>query len=383
MVGIKEFLKQRKDEGLLRTLRPVSRRQAGKIYLNHKEYIDFSSNDYLGLSNHPKLKAAAKKAIDTFGSGSCASRLMSGSLELHHQLEEAVAKFKNKEAALVFNSGYQANIGIISSLFHKGDVIFSDRLNHASILDGIILSQARFFRFAHNDTGHLRELLEKERGKFKNALIVTESIFSMDGDRAPLKELVELKEKYNCLIMLDEAHATGIFGKTGAGLVCEEGLEEKVDLIMGTFSKALSSFGAYLASSRETIDYLINTCHAFIYSTALPPSVIAANLAAIGLIEDDSERRKILLENARYFRGELSKNGFEVKGSSQIVPLVIGDNFKTLKFAQELQEKGFWVLAIRPPTVPKGQSRLRFSLTFHHHKEILEKLIDEILRIRS
>lgn len=382
MVNIEEFLKQREKEGLLRFLRHIAWRRDSRICIDNKEYIDFSSNDYLGLSNHPKLKEAAKKAIDTFGSGSCASRLMTGSLELHHRLEEAVAKFKNKEAALIFNSGYQANIGIISTLFSKGDVIFSDRLNHASINDAIILSQARFFRFQHSDTGHLQILLEKERDKFNHALIVTESVFSMDGDRAPLKELVRLKEKYNCALMVDEAHATGIFGKTGAGLIAEEGLEEKVDLIMGTFSKALGSFGAYLASSKKIVNYLINTCHAFIYSTALPPSVIAANLASIELIEDEPQRRKILLANAQYFRDRLKESALEVKGASQIVPLVISDNLKALKFAQALQEKGFWVLPMRPPTVPKGQARLRFSLTFQHTKETLQKLSDEILRIR-
>lgn len=378
MVKIEEFLFKREKEGLLRVLRPVSLRSNGRIVVNKKEYIDFSSNDYLGLSGHPKLIEAGKRAIDEFGASSSASRLMSGDLQIHHLLEEKTAKFKNKEAALVFNSGYQANIGIISALYGKGDCIFSDRLNHASIVDGIILSGARLFRFNHNDATHLESLLKKERAKFKNALIATETIFSMDGDRCPLKELVSLKEKYNCQIFVDEAHATGVFGKNGSGVVEEEGLQDNIDFIMGTFSKALGSFGAYFAASKKAVDYLVNTCRSFIYSTALPPAVIACNLAAIELIKDEPLRRSQLLENARYFRDSLKAKGFEARGESQIVPLVIGENAKANNLASLLQDKGYWVLPIRPPTVPKHQARLRFSLTFNHNRKTLEKLINDI-----
>lgn len=366
--SIKEFLSQRRKDGLLRVLRPAT----------CLAQYNFSSNDYLALSTHPKLKEAAQKAIADFGVGAGASRLMSGDSLLFHKLEEKVAAFKNKEAALVFNSGYQANTGIISALYQKGDCVFSDRLNHASILDGITLSQARFFRFRHNDAAHLRQLLEKERAKFKNALIVTESVFSMDGDKAPLKELVNLKEEFGCRLMVDEAHATGIFGEHGAGVVEEEGLAKEIDLIMGTFSKALASFGAYVAAPREIIDYLVNTARSFIYSTALPPAVIAVNSAALDLIESESWRRKTLLENAAYLRQELLKKGFKVKGESQIVPLVLGENIAALNFSQALQKKGYFVLPIRPPTVPKGEARLRFSLTVHHNKEILQKLVNDI-----
>lgn len=382
MVNIEEFLDKRDKEGLLRVLRPISSRKAGKIFLNSNEYFDFSSNDYLGLSSHPELSVAIKNAVDKYGAGSSASRLLSGDFELHHLLEEKVAKFKNKEAALVFNSGYQANLGIISALYGKGDCIFSDRLNHASLVDGIILSQARFFRFQHNDMGHLQLLLKKGRGKFNKALIITESIFSMDGDSAPLKELVSLKEKYNCALFVDEAHATGVFGSNGAGVAEEDGLEEKVDFIMGTFSKALAGFGAYLAASRKITDYLINTCRSFIYSTALPPHVIAGNLKSIELVEKESFRRKKLLESAEYFRQALKNKGFQVKGCSQIVPVIVKDNFKAVESAKRLQEKGYWVLPIRPPTVPANEARIRFSLTFHHDKKILQKLIDDIDTIK-
>ena len=378
MAEIDEFLRAREQEGLLRTLKPISWRDKGRIRVNKKEYIDFSSNDYLGLSGHPKLAEEAKKAMEKFGAASCASRLMSGDLELHHQLEDRIARFKNKEAALFFNSGYQANVGIISSLYGKDDCIFLDRLSHASIIDGILLSGAKFFRFRHNDLEDLDSLLKGERDKFKRALIITETIFSMDGDRAPLRELVRLKERYNCEIFVDEAHATGIFGKNGSGVVEEEDLEEEIDFIMGTFSKALAGFGAYLATSKSVVEYLVNTCRSFIYSTALPPTIIACNIASIGLIEEEPYRREKLLEQACYFRDGLKTEGFEVRGQSQIIPVIIGDNAKTLDAAKKLQEKGYWVLPIRPPTVPEGEARLRFSLTYHHDRETLGRLIDDI-----
>jgi 8-amino-7-oxononanoate synthase len=376
-----EFLANRERQGLLRTLTPIKLRREGRLYCNAKEYIDFSSNDYLGFSEHPRLIAEAKKALDIFGTASSASRLMSGDLEIHHRLEEKVAQFKHKESALIFNSGYQANLGIISSLYGRGDCIFSDRLNHASIVDGILLSGARFFRFQHNDVNHLQLLLRKERKKFNHALIITETIFSMDGDRPHLKDLVELKEKYDCELMVDEAHATGIYGESGSGVVEEEGLSERIELVMGTFSKALGSFGAYLATSRKMVQYLINTCRSFIYSTALPPQVVACNLASIDLVKEEPKRRHKLLRLSNFLRKTLKDRGLKVRGASQIIPLIVGDNLKTIVLAKRLQEKGFWVLAIRPPTVPQKEARLRFSLTTYHTKEILQRLIDEICNI--
>ena len=382
MAGREIFLKQREEDGLFRTLKPVSSRSKGIIRINNREYIDFSSNNYLGLLDHPKLIEESKRAIDKFGTAACASRLLSGDLELHHQLEEKIANFKNKEAALFFNSGYQANVGIISALYGRDDVIFFDRLSHASIIDGVILSQAKFFRFQHNDAVHLEGLLKKERSKFKRALIITETIFSMDGDKAPLRELVYLKEKYNCEMFTDEAHATGIFGSKGSGIAEEEGVEEKIDFIMGTFSKALAGFGAYLATSKSVREYLINTCRSFIYSTALPPSVIAGNLSSLELVKEEPFRRQKLIKTADYFRSTLRNKGFQVKGASQIVPVIIGENSKTVELAKRLQENGFWVLPIRPPTVPAGEARLRFSLTFNHNENILEKVINEISAIK-
>jgi 8-amino-7-oxononanoate synthase len=382
METIKEFLNQRQKEGLLRKLRPAAMRRAGRIRFGDREYVDLSSNDYLGLSGHPKMIEAAREAAQNYGVGSSASRLLSGDLDICHELEEKAARFKGKEKALLFNSGYQANVGIISALYGEGDCVFSDKLNHASIVDGLLMSGAKFFRFKHNDTAHLEALLARERAKFKNAMIITETIFSMDGDRPDLKSIAALKTKFDCKLMVDEAHATGIFGKNGGGVVEEDGLTDNVDMIMGTFGKALGSFGAYLAASGQVIDYMINNCRSFVYSTALSPVTVACNLKAIELIKEEPHRRVKLLEAADYLRGALEKKGFEVKGSSQIIPVIIGDNHSAVKMAEALQKKGYWVLPIRPPTVPQGEARLRFSLTFDHNLSILEKLADDIVKIR-
>lgn len=382
MEHIEEFLRKRDEDGILRSLMPASLRKDGKIYFGGREFIDLSSNDYLGLSNHPRLIDASREAVTKYGAGSSASRLLSGDLEICHELEEAVAKFKNKESALVFNSGFQANIGIISALCEKQDAIFCDRLSHASIIDGGLLSGARMFRFKHNDAGHLNGLLSKERKKFRNALIITESIFSMDGDSPDLKAIVDIKEKFKCRLFVDEAHATGIYGRNGSGIVEEDGVTDRVDFIMGTFSKALGSFGAYLAASKGYIDYLVNRCRSFIYSTALPPSVILASMAGIELVKNEPFRRIELLKSAEYLREGLKAKGFDAIGSSHIVPVITGDNSMTLKFAQGLREKGYWVMPIRPPTVPDGEGRIRFSLIFNHGIPAVQRLINDMQEIK-
>jgi len=381
MDRIDKLLAQRKENGLLRFLRPANLRKDGKIYYDDAELFDFSSNDYLALSDHPKLKEASKRAVDSLGASASASRLLSGDLKIHHQLEDKLAHFKGKESTLVFNSGYQANIGIISALYSKADAVFCDRLSHASIIDGVRLAGAKLFRFGHNDLDQLESLLKSQSRKFKNCLIVTETVFSMDGDKPPLKELVNIKAKYNCFLMVDEAHATGIFGSNGAGVVEEQGLSDRIELIMGTFSKALGSFGAYLACSEKIKRYLINSCRSFIYSTALPPPIIAANIEALNIVTDEPFRRKTLLANADYFRTQLRRQGCDVKGASQIVPLIVADTDKATRLSLLLQQSGYWVLPIRPPTVPQGQARLRFSLTYHHTKQLLEKLADRIAEL--
>jgi len=381
MERIDKLLAQRKKDGLLRVLRPVDSRKDGKIYRNGAELFDFSSNDYLGLSDHPKLKEASKRAVESLGASASASRLLSGDLKIHHQLEDRVAEFKGKESALIFNSGYQANVGIISALYERADAVFCDRLSHASIIDGVRQSGAKLFRFGHNDLNHLDSLLKSNRHKFKNGLIVTETVFSMDGDKPPLKGLVSIKDKYGCFLMVDEAHATGIFGRSGAGVVEEQGLSDGIELIMGTFSKALGSFGAYLACSEKIKRYLINSCRSFIYSTALPPAVIAADIEALNIVRDEAFRREILLANADYFRSRLYENRFDIRGSSQIIPFIVADSDRAALLSSRLQDSGYWVLPIRPPTVPQDQTRLRFSLTYHHSRQMLEALADKIAEL--
>jgi 8-amino-7-oxononanoate synthase len=378
MAAIEEFLSARRNEGLLRELRPISARRDGRVRVGAREYLDLSSNDYLGLAGHPRMSQAAKQALDEFGAGACASRLMGGDLDIFHRLEERVAKFKSTESALVFNSGYQANVGIFSALLGRGDAAFADRASHASILDGIRLSGARLFRFRHNDPAHLESLLKRERAKFKDALIATETVFSMDGDRAPLRELADLKERHGCRMFVDEAHATGVFGATGSGVVEADGLAGRIELVLGTFSKALGSFGAYLATSQPIVDYLVNTCRSFIYSTALPPAVIACNRVSLDLVAEESWRRETVLDRSTRFRELLRERGFAAIGASQIVPVILGDNRRALAFAKALQEKGYWVVAVRPPTVPPGQARLRFSLTALHSWDALRKLADDM-----
>ena len=382
MEYLESFLTKRKADGTLRRLSVLDSRRPGAVVQQGTEYVDFSSNDYLGLSNHPKLIKAAKQALESHGVGTGASRLTSGDLRLHHDLEDEIASFKGKESALVFNSGYQANCGVIPALVGRRDVVFADRLCHASQLDGIAISTARLIRFRHNDIEHLRDLLERERSGFERALIVTESVFSMDGDLAPLGALVELKDRHDCLLMVDEAHAIGVFGRQGRGLVDSEGLSEHVDLVMGTFSKALGGFGAYVAASQCVTDYLVNSARSFIYSTSLPAAVIAANLAAIGVCKSEPQRGAILLERAEKFRRAVADAGWRVGGASQIVPVIVGESSEAVRYAGRLLDLKLRVVPIRPPTVPEGTARLRFSLCYAHDEADLNRAAEALRGLR-
>lgn len=374
----KGFLEERERQQLLRRLSPSEGRRPGVAVRGGREYVDFSSNDYLGLSSHPALVAAAKKALERFGVGAGASRLMSGNLTIHHELEEEVAAFKGAESALVFNSGYQANLGIIPALLGRRDLVLADHLCHASQLDGALLSRAALVRFRHNDPGHLSELLGKHRGEFRRCLVMTESVFSMDGDRAPLGPLLELSRRHRCLFLVDEAHATGVFGPQGRGCVEAEGLSGEVDLVMGTFSKALGGFGGYLAASRTIVDFLVNSARSFIYSTALPAPVIAANLAALRLCLSGEAHGEDLLLRAAAFRDALRAKGWVVGGDSQIVPVVVGESGRAISLSGYLAERGYLVLPVRPPTVPEGSARLRFSLTSAHSDSRLKGALEAL-----
>ncbi|MBV5339995.1 MAG: 8-amino-7-oxononanoate synthase [Deltaproteobacteria bacterium] len=379
---VQNELEDIRSRGLLRSTRVISGRQEARVSCNGHDVMLLCSNNYLGLADHPALAAASIAAVQQYGTSSGASRLVSGTMALHEELERAVASFKKSEAALLFNSGYAANTGIIPALVGRGDVVFSDRLNHASIIDGILLSGARLVRYPHNDFSSLASLMEKHaKGR---CLIITDAVFSMDGDIAPLAELVLLKRRYGALLMVDDAHGCGILGEHGGGSAELLGVGNDIDIQMGTFGKALGSFGAYAAVSAELRDLLINRARSFIFSTSLPPSVLAASLAAVELVQtrEGDRLRKQLCANGRFFRDGLAASGFSIPpGSTQIVPIVIGSAVITMQFSDRLMEEGIFAQGIRPPTVPPGTSRLRFTLMATHTATDLAKAVERICKV--
>ena len=381
--SIREELAELQKRALFRTMRTVGGEQGSSVVLDGTDVMLLCSNNYLGLASHPALKKAASSAVEQYGVGSGASRLVSGTMALHTALEERIAAFKGTDAALLFNSGYAANTGIIPALVGKGDLIFSDRLNHASILDGALLSRARLVRYPHNDMRALRRLLESSSSSGRR-LIVTDGVFSMDGDIAPLAELVSLKRVFGALLMVDDAHGTGVLGPTGRGSAEMCGVAEQVDIHMGTLGKGLGSFGAYAAAGRELIDYLVNRARSFIFSTSLPPAVLAASLAAIDLVDspEGAYLRCLLHRKAEFFRAALQQAGFDTMGSvTQIVPIFVGGAERTMEFSRKLFTEGFYVQGIRPPTVPAGTSRLRCTIMATHSDDDLERASAAIVRI--
>jgi 8-amino-7-oxononanoate synthase len=388
MDDIAAFIDLRKRTGTLRVLEPLQRLAGGQVIPAENTALgpclDFSSNDYLALSQHQALVDHSRQALEKTGTGSGAARLMSGSLESHHLLEEEIARFKGSEAALVFGSGYLANTGVIPALAGRRDVVFCDRLNHASIYDGCRLSGARIYRFRHNDSNHLESLLHQHRNAYRQALIVVESLYSMDGDRCPLPEVVALKNRFHCLLMVDEAHATGIFGPTGAGIIEEDGVVDQVDIAMGTFGKALGSYGAYVAASGKMVQYLINQARTFIYSTSLPPAVIGASRAALSIVQTEPDLRRQLQTKVALFKECLIQGGLsQPLGPSQIIPLVVGDSARAVAIARRLKEHSIYATAVRPPTVPEGSARIRFSITRHHQPADLRRTAKSILSVIS
>ena len=344
----------------------------GWITMEGRRLLNLSSNNYLGLANSRLLREEAGEWLQRFGASASASRLIVGNLSLHQTVEDKIAAFQGTEAAILYNTGYMANVGVISALMNKGDYILSDKLNHASIIDGIILSGAEFRRYPHADLNRLEYLLQKGSARNRK-LIVTDSVFSVDGDIAPLKEIVELKERFGAILMIDEAHGGGVFGENRRGVAEMLRVEEGVEVHMGTFSKAFGSYGAYVCGSRKLVNYLINRSRPFIYSTSLPPAVLGANLAAIRVVAEMPELSQRVLENAAYLRQNLIRLGFNTLASaSQIIPVLVGDNQKAVEFASMLFKKGVMAVAIRPPTVPPGTARLRLSVTAEHKCEDLD-----------
>lgn len=362
-----KILKTLKINSHFRNIKNFTNKDEKYIYFGDKKLINFSSNNYLSFADN---EAITQKFLDEVGTkyclGSASARLLTGTLPIYKDLENLICDMFQKEGTLLFNSGYHANVGINSSIVAKGDVIFSDKLNHASIIDGMQLSQAKFFRYPHNDMYALEKLLKRERDNFKEAVIVSESVFSMDGDIADLIKLVELKEKYNCMLIVDEAHAFGVFGEKGLGVNEILDITDKIDLIVGTFGKAIGSMGAFVTGKKVLIDYLTNKARSFIFSTALPPINIAFSKWIIEneLPKTYSKRMK-MLDIAKKFGSQ-----------SQIIPLIIGSNEQTIDTCDILFHNGYFTLPIRPPTVPEGTSRIRISLTTDiKEKEICDAIL--------
>lgn len=365
-------LRQIKEAGLYRRMRYMQSQQSAHVLIDGEDHLMMSSNSYLGVCSDERLKQAAQEAIEKFGTGSGGSRLTTGSYEIHKKLEEEIAAFKGTEAALIFNTGYMANIGVISAIADKSWVIFSDRLNHASIIDGCRLSGAEIVVYEHGDMVDLEQKAEKYRGK--RGLLVSDGLFSMDGDIAPVPELVDIARRYDLLLMVDDAHATGVLGENGGGVADYFGLTDGIDIMMGTFSKALASEGGFVAGSQSLIDYLVNRARSFIFSTALSPASIAVSLAALKIVQTEPQARKTLQNNARWFRQELCAAGFNVQDHpTQIISVILGRPEAAVAFSERLLEKRIFVSAIRPPTVPAGTSRLRINIMATHATEELAR----------
>ncbi|KMN44095.1 8-amino-7-oxononanoate synthase [Bacillus sp. LK2] len=375
-------LQQLNEQGQYRNLHVTEQAEETWLIRDKKRMLNLASNNYLGLAGDERLKEAAIVCTKKYGTGATASRLVVGNYPLYDEVERSICNWKGTERSLIVNSGYTANVGAIASLVGRHDIVFSDKLNHASIVDGIILSGAEHKRYRHNDLDHLEKLL-KIASPEKKKLIVTDTVFSMDGDTAYLRDLVQLKEKYGAIIIVDEAHASGIYGISGAGLShIEKDIAQKIDIHMGTFSKALGCYGAYLTGDAIYIEYLQNMMRSFIFTTALPPGTLGAIQKAIEIVKEDHERRENLIANGAYFRNRLGEAGFDIGNSStHIVPIVVGSNENALRFSEKLQEIGITAIAIRPPTVPVNSSRIRFAVTSQHTRANLRWATQHIIRI--
>ncbi len=365
-----------KEKGRYRSLRRVSGPQEAEIVIDGGRRLNFSSNNYLGLANHPAVVAAFVDTAGRYGVGSGASRLICGHMDVHAELEDAVARLKGTEAALTFSSGYLANLGILSTLCGPEATVFSDELNHASIVDGCRLARTRVEVYRHGDVSHLEELLRRSGAKRK--IVVTDGVFSMDGDIAPLPELVEAKDRHGAMLVVDDAHATGVLPPHGRGTADHFGLRGGVDLQMGTFSKALGTYGAYIGTTRAVVDYFINKCRPFIYNTALPPAIAGATIAALNLLSGEPERIASLWRNQEVFRAEMAARGRGVTSSTAIVPVLVGGDEETMAVSKALFDRGVFVHGIRPPTVPEGTGRLRLTLMATHTREMVRTAASRI-----
>lgn len=377
---LQEELNNMKDEGTFRELIPLESAQGSRVTIKGKDVIQLSSNNYLGLTNHPRMKEAAEKAVEEYGVGTGSVRTIAGTLSMHEEYERKLAKFKHTEAALVFQSGFTTNQGVLSSMLSDQDVVISDELNHASIIDGIRLTKAARKIYKHVDMESLEEAL-KASSEYRTRLVVTDGVFSMDGNIAPLPEIVELAEKYDALIMVDDAHASGVLGENGRGTVNHFGLDGRVHIQVGTLSKAIGVLGGYVATSQTLKEYLIHKGRPFLFSTSHPPAVTAACDAAIDVLLEEPELIQKLWDNTKFFKDGLNQLGFDTGISkTPITPVMIGDDALTHKFSDELFKEGVFAQGIVFPTVPKGKARIRTIVTAEHSKEELQEALNAFER---
>jgi 8-amino-7-oxononanoate synthase len=375
---LSSILDRIKEKGNYRTIKYLKPLSETRIKYNGREYLNLCSNSYLSLHNHPKVIEAAKQAADEYGAGICSSRSVSGSIDLYETLEQEIASYKGYPKALIFSNGYMANIGIISTLTHEGDVIFSDELNHSSLIDSMRLSRAKKVIYKHRDVDDLERKIKNEHVKGK-MFVVTETVFSMDGDTAPLADIRKIKELYEVYIIVDDAHGTGVFGEKGIGVEEVFNVCGAMDIHMGTFGKSLGSFGAFVLSDEVVIDFLINRARTFMYTTALPPPALGAARVALNLVRESSSFKDELWNNIHYLRGGLEKAGFNLQDSfGPIVPIIVGEDKATVEMQEALLEKGLFLQGIRPPTVPFGTSRLRFTVVRGLTKEDMDYTIDAL-----
>jgi 8-amino-7-oxononanoate synthase len=377
MMGKLDYLKEELSElsriGRRRFLRWIEDLKGVEAIIEGREVVLFCSNDYLGISRSERFKQVVLELLERWGAGAPSSRSIAGSFLIHKELEEELSEFKGTERALLFSTGYMANLGILTTLVGEGDLILSDQFNHASIIDGARLSRAEIWVYRHRDMNHLEELL-KHSGH-RRRLIVSDGVFSMEGDIAPLKDLKELSDRYGAILVIDDAHGTGVLGKEGRGIAEHFGLLGQIDVQMGTLGKALGIMGAFVAGEAVLVEYLLNRARTFMYTTSLPPLIVGMVKEALRIMKEEPWRREKLWENTRLFREGAERLGFKVLGETPIVPIVIGDDHLTMRLSAALFELGIYVQGIRPPTVPPGTSRLRFSISALHTKEHIEKAL--------
>jgi len=380
MATIEQKLQGLKDNGTYRVL-PVNEGPCEAIIkLNGHDVINLSSNNYLGFANHPRLKQAAINAVEKYGVGAGAVRTIVGNMDIHEHLDEVIAHFKHEEAALVFQSGFACNAGVIQAIVDEGDLIISDELNHASIIDGVRLSKADRAVFKHSNMEDLERVLKEKRANYQNVLIITDGVFSMDGDIAKLPEIVKLAKTYQAMTYVDDAHGSGVLGRSGRGTVDHFNLHGQVDFIIGTLSKAIGVVGGYVCGSKASRDWLLHRGRPLLFSTAMMPSAAAAIIEAFKMLEETTSYTDKLWDNAKYFKEMLKKEGFDIgKSETPITPIMVGDEAKTMAFSKELLKRGVYVSGIVFPTVQRGKGRIRCMVSALHSKEMLEKAVHIII----